>query len=66
MKTNSEQKPLERALKLKGLANTASKKDVIQFFGERNIIVKSVKIGTMADSRRTGEAVVMFKNPKAA
>ena len=57
---------MKRHLKLTGLANDTSKNDVIQFFGESNIIVPSIKIGVTADSSETSVAIVMFKTMELA
>lgn len=51
-----------RALKLKGLPFTVNEQEIHQFFDGSNMLSDSVKIGTMSDGRKTGEATVLFNS----
>lgn len=48
-------------MKLKGLPYSVETEDIVKFFHGLGLVDDSVKIGVMADGKKTGEAAVLFE-----
>lgn len=46
---------------MRGLPYSVTPEDIKQFFGGMGLTEGSVKIGLMADGKKTGEAMVLFE-----